>query len=229
MVGGSVGGGSVVGGFVGGGSVVGGTVGGGSVVGGTVGGTGVRVAVGGLVGGLGVRVGAIGVRVTGGRGVKLGTRVSLGRCSTVGQLGVAVTARVGVEEVVKGTGIVGSKVSVAAMVSVGRGVDVEVLNSVETAWIVSALSVLLVAVAVPPPVFGIIMSESYNLSAEEPVIMNGRPNPSPQVPRITIKINISIFFTAVVPFLLQREVLLQPCELTGRPYRQRATLSHKNI
>ncbi len=211
MLGGPVVGGSVVGGSVVGGSVLGGSVGDGSAVGGTVGGTGVRVAVGGLVGGLGVRVGVTGVRVegasvrvAGGRGVRLGTCVSLGRCSTVGQVAVAVTASVGVEEVVKGTVIVGSKVSVAAMVSAGRGVYVEVLNSVETAWIVSALSVLLVAVAVPPPVFGIIMSESYNLSAEEPVIMNGSPNPSPQVPRITIKINNSIFFTAVVPFLLQR-------------------------
>lgn len=204
MVGSSVGvGGSSVGGtsVVGGGSVnVGG--GGGSVsVGGTVGGL-VLVGGGGFVlvgegslvsvGGTSVRVGGIGVRL----GPSLGRRVIVG--SMVSDVKVA-EGRDTSESVE-----VAFSVFVGTMRSSLAEVFVAVLNNVETAWIVNARSVLRVAVAVPPPVFGINRSESYTFCADVPVNRNGRPNPNPQVPRITIKINNSIFFTAVVPFWMQR-------------------------
>ena len=145
-----------------------------------------------LVGGTSVRVGAIGVRV----GLSLGARVIVGAMVSDVSVAEGRDARESVE--------VAPSVLVGTRMSALTEVLVEVLNSVETAWIVSTRSVLRVAVAVPPPVFGIKRSESYTFCADVPVNINGRPNPNPQVPRITIKIKSSIFFTAVVPFWIQQ-------------------------
>ena len=165
----SGGGGSV---FVGGGGSVGRSVGegggGGSVFVG--GGTGVLVSVGSLVGGLvmvggggfvlvgegslvsvggtSVRVGGIGVRV----GLSLGRRVIVGSMVSDVRVTEGRDSRESVE--------VAPRVLVGARMSSLTEVFVAVLNNVETAWIVNARSVLRVAVAVPPPVFGINRSES---------------------------------------------------------------------
>lgn len=108
-----------------------------------------------FVGGTGVRVGASAVRV-GATSVRVGS--TLGRRVIVG-------ARVTDVSVCEGIGVgenteLLTSVSVGVRVSAPSGVFVEVLKSVETAWIVNTLSVLRVAVAVPRPVFGMIRSES---------------------------------------------------------------------
>ena len=139
--------------------------------------------------------------------------VSRGEFVSVGGTGVAVGARVKVEEGI-GDGVqVSVAVNVKTGVSVGSGVLVTVglgvgeLNIVAKASIVICRSVLRVGVAVSSPVFGIFRSSSYSFCAYCPVTRYGRPNAMAQVPIINKKTKIPIFCTAVVPFRLQRFVM----------------------
>ena len=101
-----------------------------------------------LVGGASVWVGGNAVRV----GLSLGRRVIVGSMVSDVRVTEGRDSKDSVE--------VAPRVLVGARRSALTEVFVAVLNNVETAWIVNARSVLRVAVAVPPPVFGINRSES---------------------------------------------------------------------
>jgi hypothetical protein len=97
---------------------------------------------------------------------------------------------VGVKDAVKLGEKVGVRLgaTVAVVVSVAVGTGVSVKNRVANACIVSACSVLLVGVAEPPPVFGIMMSGSYSLDVAEAETMNGRLNAIAQAAIMTVHI-----------------------------------------